>query len=164
MILVTKGNNVDAYEDGDNIGYQPDGDVQLDFTGYPFDPIYSNTNQYEDSAITNLFYWNNIIHDLVYVYGFDEEAGNFQENNYGNGGSENDSVNAEAQDGSGTCNANFGTPPDGSNPTMQMYVCNDKDGDFDNLVIVHEYGHGISNRLTRTYILLFIYCERSKVY
>jgi len=145
---VTKGNNVDAYEDGDNIGYQPDGDVQLDFTGYPFDPIYSNTNQYEDSAITNLFYWNNIIHDLVYVYGFDEEAGNFQENNYGNGGSENDSVNAEAQDGSGTCNANFGTPPDGSNPTMQMYVCNDKDGDFDNLVIVHEYGHGISNRLT----------------
>ena len=145
---VTKGNNVDAYEDGDNFGYQPDGDVQLDFTGYPFDPIYSNTNQYEDAAITNLFYWNNIIHDLVYVYGFDEEAGNFQENNYGNGGSESDSVNAEAQDGSGTCNANFGTPPDGSNPTMQMYVCDDKDGDFDNLVIVHEYGHGISNRLT----------------
>ena len=82
------------------------------------------------------------------MYGFDEEAGNFQENNYGNGGSESDSVNAEAQDGSGTCNANFGTPPDGSNPTMQMYVCDDKDGDFDNLVIVHEYGHGISNRLT----------------
>lgn len=146
--IVTKGNNVDAYEDGDNIGYQPDGNGQLDFSGYPFDPIYSNTNQYEDAAITNLFYWNNIIHDLVHVYGFDEEAGNFQENNYGNGGSESDSVNAEAQDGSGTCNANFGTPPDGSNPTMQMYVCNDKDGDFDNLVIVHEYGHGISNRLT----------------
>lgn len=145
---VTKGNNVDSYEDGDNIGYQPDGGLQLDFTGYPFDPIYSNANQYEDAAITNLFYWNNIIHDLLYVYGFNEEAGNFQENNYGNGGSESDSVNAEAQDGSGTCNANFGTPPDGSNPTMQMYVCNDKDGDFDNLVIVHEYGHGISNRLT----------------
>tara|TARA_B100000809_G_scaffold266781_1_gene331520 strand:+ start:5 stop:2026 length:2022 start_codon:yes stop_codon:yes gene_type:complete len=31
---------------------------------------------------------------------------------------------------------------------MQMYVCNDKDGDFDNLVIVHEYTHGTSNRLT----------------
>ena len=31
---------------------------------------------------------------------------------------------------------------------MQMYVCNTRDGDFDNLVIVHEYGHGISNRLT----------------
>jgi len=29
-----------------------------------------------------------------------------------------------------------------------MYVCGNKDGDFDNLVIVHEYGHGISIRLT----------------
>jgi len=145
---VTKGNNVNAYEDGDNPGYQPDGGVSLDFIGYEFDPIYSNANQYEDAAITNLFYWNNIIHDLMYVYGFDEEGGNFQENNYGNDGADSDSVNAEAQDGSGTCNANFGTPPDGNNPTMQMYVCNDKDGDFDNLVIVHEYTHGTSNRLT----------------
>jgi hypothetical protein len=145
---VTKGNNVDAYEDGNNPGYQPDGGATLDFTGFPFDPVYTGANQYEDAAITNLFYWNNIIHDLLYVYGFDADGGNFQENNYGNGGAGNDSVNAEAQDGSGTCNANFGTPPDGSNPTMQMYVCGDKDGDFDNLVIVHEYAHGISNRLT----------------
>ena len=145
---VTRGNNVSAYEDGNNPGYQPDGGATLDFTGYPFSEIYSGANQYEDAAITNLFYWNNIIHDLLYHYGFDEAGGNFQENNYGNGGLGSDYVNAEAQDGSGTCNANFGTPPDGGNPTMQMYVCGDKDGDFDNLVIVHEYGHGISNRLT----------------
>ena len=145
---VTRGNNVNAYEDGNNSGYQPDGGVNLDFTGYPFSQIYTNANQYEDAAITNLFYWNNIIHDVMYTYGFDEASGNFQENNYGNGGAGSDYVNAEAQDGSGTCNANFGTPSDGGNPTMQMYVCGDKDGDFDNLVIVHEYGHGISNRLT----------------
>jgi hypothetical protein len=144
----TRGNNADAYDDGNNPGYQPDGGASLNFTGYPFSEIYTNSNQYEDAAISNLFYWNNIIHDLMYVYGFDEVGGNFQENNYGNGGLGSDYVNAEAQDGSGTCNANFGTPPDGSNPTMQMYVCGDKDGDFDNLVIVHEYGHGISNRLT----------------
>lgn len=145
---VTRGNNVNAYEDGNNPGYQPDGGPTLDFTGYPFSQIYSAGNQYEDAAITNLFYWNNIIHDVMYIYGFDEASGNFQENNYGNGGAGSDSVNAEAQDGSGTCNANFGTPADGGNPQMQMYVCGDKDGDFDNLVIVHEYGHGISNRLT----------------
>ncbi|WP_051957494.1 M36 family metallopeptidase [Altibacter lentus] len=146
----TRGNNVNAYEDGDNPGYQPDGGANLNFSGpgYPFSQIYSAGNQYENAAITNLFYWNNIIHDVLYQYGFDEAGGNFQENNYGNGGSGSDSVNAEAQDGSGTCNANFGTPADGGNPTMQMYVCSDKDGDFDNLVIVHEYGHGISNRLT----------------
>lgn len=144
----TRGNNVNAYEDGNNPGYQPNPGASLNFTGYPFSQIYTGANQYEDAAITNLFYWNNIIHDLLYQYGFDEAGGNFQENNYGNGGLGSDSVNAEAQDGSGTCNANFGTPADGGNPTMQMYICNDKDGDFDNLVIVHEYGHGVSNRLT----------------
>ncbi len=145
---VTRGNNTNSYEDGDNPGFQPDGGGSLEFTGYPFDQNYTSGTQYESAAITNLFYWNNIIHDVLYVYGFDEAAGNFQENNYGNGGAGSDSVNSEAQDGSGTCNANFGTPADGGNPTMQMYVCGNKDGDFDNLVIVHEYGHGISNRLT----------------
>ncbi len=144
----TRGNNANAYEDGNNSGYQPDGGANLDFSGFPFSQIYTNANQYEDAAITNLFYMNNTFHDIMYQYGFDEAGGNFQENNYGNGGAGSDSVNAEAQDGSGTCNANFGTPPDGSNPTMQMYICGDKDGDFDNLVILHEYGHGISNRLT----------------
>ena len=31
-------------------------------------------------------------------------------------------MNAEAQDGGGTDNANFSTPPDGGNPRMQMYL------------------------------------------
>jgi hypothetical protein len=102
------------------------------------------------AAITNLFYWNNLIHDIQYQYGFTEAAGNFQESNFGKGGAGSDSVNADAQDGSGNCNANFGTPPDGSNPRMQMFNCNNssprRDGDFDAGVVVHEYGHGISIR------------------
>jgi len=144
----TRGNNVNSYEDGDNPGYQPDAGSDLDFIGYPFSEFYSNANQFEDAAITNLFYWNNVIHDLLFFYGLDEAGGNFQETNYSGVGNGSDSVNAEAQDGSGTCNANFGTPPDGANPRMQMFVCGDRDGDYDNLVIVHEYGHGVSNRLT----------------
>ena len=144
---ITRGNNTHAYEDGDNPGYSPDGGGGLTFN-FPINETYSNADQSEDAVITNLFYWNNIIHDVVYQYGFDEASGNFQENNYGNGGAGSDYVNAEAQDGSGTCNANFGTPADGGNPTMQMYVCNSRDGDLDNGVIIHEYGHGISNRLT----------------
>lgn len=102
------------------------------------------------AAVTNLFYWNNRIHDIQYQYGFNEAAGNFQEDNFGRGGSGSDSVNADAQDGSGNCNANFSTPPDGSNPRMQMFLCANaspsRDGDYDNAVIVHEYGHGISIR------------------
>jgi hypothetical protein len=44
------------------------------------------------------------------------------EDNFGLGGKDRDAVNAEAQDGGGTDNANFATPPDGSNPRMQMYL------------------------------------------
>ncbi|HWP40395.1 MAG TPA: M36 family metallopeptidase, partial [Tepidisphaeraceae bacterium] len=59
---------------------------------------------------------------------------------------------ADAQDGGGTNNANFATPPDGFAPRMQMYLFTspnpDRDGSLDNMIIVHEYGHGISNRLT----------------
>lgn len=151
---ITRGNNAHAYEDSGNnnasVGNEPDGGAGLVFS-YTLN-LTQNPSTYQDAAVTNLFYWNNLTHDFSYAYGFDEAAGNFQENNYGKGGSGSDYVYAEAQDGLGTCNANFGTPADGSNPRMQMYLCNLasplRDGDFDNGVIVHEYTHGISNRLT----------------
>jgi subtilisin-like proprotein convertase family protein len=148
----SRGNNTDTYDD-DNANNNPDGKYAFSPGGnlifdFPLNTTYSAGDQSENAAITNLFYWTNIIHDVVYQYGFDEASGNFQHNNYGNGGLGNDPVNAEAQDGSGTCNANFGTPADGNRPRMQMYVCNSRDGDLDNLVIVHEYAHGISNRLS----------------
>jgi hypothetical protein len=73
-------------------------------------------------AVQNLFYLNNVIHDTLYRHGFDEAAGNFQADNFGLGGAGNDPVNAEAQDGSGTDNANFATPSDGNPPRMQMFL------------------------------------------
>jgi hypothetical protein len=82
---------------------------------------------------------------------FTETARNFQVNNFGRGGTGNDSVRAEAQDGSGTNNANFATPPDGSRPRMQQFLFTspnpDRDSSVDGDVVFHEYGHGISNRL-----------------
>lgn len=143
---LTTGNNTNTYDAGMG-GYQTDGGATLDFTGYPFDEVYTNSNQYDDASLTQLFWANNVIHDVFYQYGFDEDSGNFQVNNYGNGGLGNDPVDAEGQSGL-VCNAFMGTPPDGSSPTMMMFVCNDKDGDFDSLVVFHEWGHGISNRLT----------------
>ncbi|MBK9957456.1 MAG: M36 family metallopeptidase [Chitinophagaceae bacterium] len=88
---------------------------------------------------------------MTYNYGFTEVAGNFQSNNLGRGGLGNDAVNADAQDGGGTNNANFSTPSDGSSGRMQMYLWSgspQKDGDVDNGVVLHEFTHGISNRLT----------------
>lgn len=122
---ITRGNNVHAQEDvnGNNgTGYSPDSGGSNVFD-YPLDLAQQPIN-YQDAAITNLFYMNNIMHDVWYHYGFDEPAGNFQANNYGNGGAQNDNVNADAQDGSGTNNANFSTPADGSKPRMQMYLWN----------------------------------------
>lgn len=122
---ITRGNNVWAQEDrnGDNgTGFSPDGGAALDFD-FPLDLSLSPVD-YQEAAITNLFYWNNLSHDIFYNYGFDEQSGNFQVNNYGNGGLGNDEVLADAQDGSGFNNANFGTPPDGQQPRMQMFEWN----------------------------------------
>lgn len=59
------------------------------------------------------------MHDLFYVYGFDEQSGNFQKSNKNKGGKGDDAVIANAQDGSGYNNANFATPPDGQNGRMR---------------------------------------------
>ncbi|CAO3610248.1 unnamed protein product [Cunninghamella blakesleeana] len=114
--------------------------------------------QYEDAAVTNLFYWCNTAHDFFYRYGFDEKAGNFQHDNLGRGRNpdrddgEGDAVIANAQDGSGRNNANFATPPDGQHGKMRMYVWDQtspmRDGDFESGIVIHEYTHGVSNRLT----------------
>jgi hypothetical protein len=60
-------------------------------------------------------------------------------------------VQADAQDGGGTDNANFSTPPDGTPGRMQMYIFSGpsprRDGDFDAEVVFHEHTHGLSWRL-----------------
>ena len=106
---------------------------------------------FQNGAVTQLFYVSNRFHDEMYRLGFTEQAGNFQQNNFGRGGIGNDRVSAEAQDSSGTNNANFSTPADGTRGRMQMYLWNSPspafDGDLDADVVIHELTHGLSNRL-----------------
>ncbi len=157
---VTTGNNVESYLDTDaNNSPDPNNGAGLsnghasaanqDFT-FPFSTAVDPRTQ-QAAVVTNLFYFNNIMHDFSYNLGFTETARNFQTDNFGRGGIGNDSVRAEAQDGSGTNNANFATPPDGSRPRMQQYLFTspnpDRDSSVDGDVVFHEYGHGISNRL-----------------
>jgi Zn-dependent metalloprotease len=156
----TTGNNVEAYLDtnADNVADNNNGaglsaghatSATQDFT-FPYSLTVDPRTQ-QAAAVTNLFYYNNIMHDFSYNLGFTESARNFQVNNFGRGGTGNDSVQAEAQDGSGTNNANFATPPDGSRPRMQQFLFTaptpDRDSSVDGDVVFHEYGHGISNRL-----------------
>ncbi len=132
----TRGNNVWAYQDrgtGQNTPTEakstpsttsPDPLTFNYIPNYNQSSILNSPSPNKDFHVTNLFYWNNIIHDVVYQYGFDEPSGNFQVNNQGRGGLGNDYVRAEAQDASGSDNANFSTPADGSLPRMQMYLWN----------------------------------------
>jgi extracellular elastinolytic metalloproteinase len=121
----TRGNNVHAYLDQDR-NNQPDfGDADggpgLDFD-FPVD-LNEHSQAYREAVVTNLFYGCNIVHDLTTLYGFNEDADNFQTINYGGGPFSNgDHVRCEAADGNGTNNANFSTPSTGGTPRMQMFL------------------------------------------
>ena len=122
----TRGNNVHAYQDndGNNVGSmdEPDGGTGLNFD---FNFNLDNTPaQNQDAAVTNLFYTANAMHDISYRYGFDEAAGNYQQNNYGNGGIQNDYVQAEAMDGDAFNNARWSAGPEGSRGRLEMFLWN----------------------------------------
>lgn len=96
------------------VGNVPDGGSELIFN-YQNNLNTPNYNNFLADAIVNLFVWNNIMHDVTYLYGFNEVSGNFQNNNFGLGGAEGDHVFAGAQANAFVNNASFGTPTDGGN-------------------------------------------------
>jgi extracellular elastinolytic metalloproteinase len=113
---------------------------------------------------TQLLYFNSVFHDhlLAAPIGFTRAAGNFETR-------DGDPVQANDLDGANTDNgfpdgdhvdnANMSTPPDGTSPTMQMYlqpaanttaaedpyVPSDVGNEASS--VYHEYTHGLSNRL-----------------
>lgn len=146
----TRGNNVSAQEDGDHDnagGFRPDGGANLNFD-FALDTA-QDPALYQSAAITNAYYWVNLLHDIHYQYGFTEAAGNFQVNNYGRGGIGNDPVIVDIQDGDGGTDG-FATLPDGQSPRMSLYKRDNpyRDRAYDSDIIIHEFGHGISGRLT----------------
>jgi hypothetical protein len=138
----TQGNNVEAFidklepdgfgppgTDECNVSLPLDGDLHACPTSpNTFDHTYNHAlaptanRTQAAAAVTNLFYVVNYLHDWFYDAGFNEAAGNAQNNNYGRGGLGADSIMAEAQDFSGTNNANMNTPSDGARPRMRMYL------------------------------------------
>ncbi|WP_035957833.1 M36 family metallopeptidase [Bryobacter aggregatus] len=116
---------------------------------------------YPDASNTNLFYWVNRAHDLHYENGFDEAAGNFQQDNFGKGGTGGDPVlaythyGAQSVDRAVYNNAFFSSrgSQDGGAAMLAMYLGSSgrggylTDGALDAGVIIHEYTHGVSRRL-----------------
>ena len=102
---------------------------------------------YPAASVVNAFYWMNWMHDKLTALGFTETAGNFQDNNFGRGGLENDGVQVWVKY-PGANNAYFSTPPTGS---QARWNCCDflgptpkRDSALDAEIMLHEYTHGLS--------------------
>lgn len=132
---ITLGNNVHAFLDKDD---NDEPDIVVDGgESLVFDFEHRKEMEPDSSVqaeITNLFYWNNYIHDFAYLFGFNEVSGNFQRNNYGKGGADNDAVIANAQDGyslnpvDNSNNAFFSPPRDGQPGYMGMFIWTQSSG------------------------------------
>lgn len=154
----TSGNNVDVFIDiKDPITNlttreRPVADTKGIFES-PWNATESpQTEANRNASSTHLFYIANMVHDIMYQFGFNEVAGNFQKSNMGKGGKESDQVLMSNQNNGGKNNANFRTPPDGMNGLCNMYLWNFiepmRDGSLDTRIPIHELVHGVSNRLT----------------
>ncbi|WP_187632003.1 M36 family metallopeptidase [Hymenobacter lutimineralis] len=94
-------------------------------TSLAFNPAYDSNKSLLDNqkaAVVNLFYMNNIMHDVFYNYGFTEASGNYQTKNYTGKGRGSDAVRAVAQDPDGVYNAYFVPSVDGSAGRMHMFT------------------------------------------
>ncbi|KAF8970283.1 peptidase M36, partial [Flammula alnicola] len=145
------GNNAIAYEISQILTTsQSSTGLNFIYTQSPSTDPTSTANL--NAARVNAFYVVNSIHDLTYRYGFTEASYNFQQNNFGKGGSGNDRVLISVQDLAGTDNADFATPADGQSGRMRMFLWDitspRRDGALENDIVVHENTHGITNRMT----------------
>ncbi|KAH9248748.1 hypothetical protein BASA81_013589 [Batrachochytrium salamandrivorans] len=100
----------------------------------------------------NAFYVTNLFHDVLYPYGFTEPAGNFQWDNFGRGGIDRDPVIINVQSSKRSSAAFFDTFPDGQPGVLNLHIFTftepNRDPALDNTLMIHELGHGLSDRLT----------------
>lgn len=113
---------------------------------FPYTPDTETALTYRDAALTQIFYTVNMYHDLLYVLGFTPAAGNFQVDNLGEGGKDNDAVRVLIHHYGGKNNGMFSRTVDGTVPELVMYIFDmtdpERDGAFDNGFVIHEYTHG----------------------
>jgi hypothetical protein len=117
------------------------------------------------SALVNTWWAVNELHDWLYARGFDEQAGNFQADNFGKGGLGNDPLGVVVLEGFPQGNS-FMVPPsvDGDRSWVHLAwvrcrFCRDQDGLTDapvtvgerqsgyyESIVIHEAMHAVTNR------------------
>ncbi|CAE6534804.1 unnamed protein product [Rhizoctonia solani] len=147
----TSGNNALVFKSSVTDGLTQQSS-SLNNYNYVFDPAKQPADN-KDAASVNAFYIVNMMHDLLYRYGFTESAFNFQYHNNGKGGAQNDQVYLSVQVSEKTVfnDASFFTPGDGVNGELRLYLWNKttpfRDVAFENDLLIHEYTHGLTGRL-----------------
>jgi len=100
-----------------------------------------------DQRLLNAFYVCNLMHDLFYLLGFDEVAGNFQDHNAAGGGG-NDAIVVRIFDSDEVGgSANFTSLRDGNAPEMNLGRFKGRHTALDAGVVIHEFVHGVTSRL-----------------
>lgn len=115
---------------------------------FPYDTTV-NPNTYTNASITNVFYWLNRLHDMLYNWGFDESANNYQNTKFFVP-SPNPRVDVHVQHPGEGCNAHSG------GPWINFGMCapsgidcwgagpfNCRDIAFEAPIFAHEFGHSI---------------------
>ena len=150
----TEGNNGYVWDDraADGSGteglyaYGTGDPLSFDFpvTGVPLDDL--------DAALTNAFWAVNHAHDRFWEWGYDEAAGNGQQENFGRGGLENDRPRVSIQyragaSGTGVYNtmSSYTSLGDGQYSQLIFGLWDRsgelRDGALDTGLIFHEFGH-----------------------
>jgi extracellular elastinolytic metalloproteinase len=138
----TIGNSVKArhVSSGGPVQGAQDGDVV----------VFASVGQEDDDQhVLNMFYLSCMLHDVLYMLGFDEAAGNFQADNFGRGGLGSDAVNAVVHPVQISGVASMFTPTDGQPPILNMGLFNPtgRHSALDSSFVFHEFTHGLTNRL-----------------
>ncbi|MCP3979118.1 MAG: hypothetical protein GY716_07270 [bacterium] len=121
--------------------------------------VYDHPFNTTEAALANAWFWVNDAHDRFYAAGFDEAAGNFQTDNFAQGGLGGDAIELVAAPAQRT--PFFTATVDGEPPQLSFgwipfggcRFCGDHDGypenggdrsyGFSRERIVHEYTHGV---------------------
>jgi extracellular elastinolytic metalloproteinase len=128
------------------------GDTPIDGDGtgatLTFDPADPTA---DDQKVLNAFYYCSFMHDYFYLLGFREPDGNYQEDNFGRGGSAGDPVTALTVDQQLDGIANFIPTPEGTPAQIHLGTIfadpASRHTALDGSVVFHEYTHGVSTRL-----------------
>ena len=138
----TEGNNVVCYRHNSNstLAAQPG----------PNGPCFhlpDDQSTSESQQLLNAFYWCNWLHDFFLLLGFDEEAGNFQAQSPTGTGANGDRLVVRVFERGFAGIASMRSRADGKSPEMKLGSKATKPSALDAEIVVHEFVHGVTNRI-----------------